>query len=95
MLNPLQLLLQISTQMSNLAVRQHSNELSYSSRQQEEANVSDSDASGDELSDFEATVGDSSHLRLSLLVVGKLTKVVRHGVHLMTWTKVLRTLGTF
>ena len=40
------------------------------SRQQEEGNVSDSDASGDELSDFEATVGDSSHLRSSLLVVG-------------------------
>ena len=43
----------------------------FSSRQQEEANVSDSDTSGDELSDFEATVGDSSHLRLSLLAVGR------------------------
>ena len=43
----------------------------FSSRQQEEANVSDSDASGDELSDFEATAGDYSHLRPSLLVVGR------------------------
>ena len=43
----------------------------FSSRQQEEANVSNSNASGDELSDFEATVADSSHLRPSLLVVGR------------------------
>ena len=42
----------------------------FSSRQQKEANLSNSNASGDELSDFEATVGDSSHQRLSLLAVG-------------------------
>ena len=42
-----------------------------SSRQQEETNLCDSDASGDDLSNLEAAGSPSSNLRPSLLIVGR------------------------